>query len=69
MISAHIKKLTFIDGTWVIELKNSQIIKGTGNLAESFNIVGKYVQPMPELSVTKKLSDLGFDAPIEKCYS
>jgi hypothetical protein len=57
MISAHIKKLTFIDGTWVIELKNSQIIKGTGNLAESFNLVSGYVWPQPELSVTIDLNE------------
>lgn len=56
MITIHIKRLELINGTWVIELKNSQIIKGTMNLAESIEMCGQYCWPQPELSCTLDLS-------------
>lgn len=48
----HIKSLKLINGTWVIELWNTQIISGTNNLAESIMRVNEFVWPQPELSVT-----------------
>ena len=56
MNTYHIKKLSLVNGTWVIELKNSQIIKGTMNLAESIEKAGEYVWPMPEMSCTMDLT-------------
>lgn len=56
MITKHILKLTLVNGTWVIELRNSQIISGTKNLAESINMAGQFCWPQPELSCTLDLS-------------
>jgi hypothetical protein len=51
MITKHIKRLQYINGTWVIELWNSQIIYGKGNLAASLDTAREFVWPQPELSV------------------
>jgi hypothetical protein len=56
MITKHIKRLQYINGTWVIELWNSQIIYGNGNLAASLDIVRENVWPQPELSVIVDLT-------------
>jgi hypothetical protein len=56
MNTYHIKKLSLVNGTWVMELRNSQIIYGNNNLAESILKIAEYTYPMPELSCTMDLT-------------
>jgi hypothetical protein len=53
----HIKRLQFLNGVWVIELWNGQLIYGNGNLAASLEKVYESVWPQPELSVTINLNE------------
>ncbi len=54
MNTYHIKTLKLVNGTWVMELRNSQIIQGTKNLAESIESLSLHghVWPMPVWSDT-----------------
>jgi hypothetical protein len=56
MLTKHIKQLKIVNGTWVIELWNTQIIYGNNNLAESILKIAEYTYPMPELSCTMDLT-------------
>lgn len=51
MVTSYIKKIELVNGTWVIKLRNSQIIKGNENLAESIDKAGGYMWPKPRLSI------------------
>lgn len=56
----HIKRLDYINGTWVIELWNTQIISNI-NLAAAIEEINAVVWPQPELSVTMKIEELALE--------
>lgn len=49
MNTIHIKKLQYLNGTWVIELWNSQIINNK-NLALAIEAIGENTYPQPAMA-------------------